>query len=123
MSRKRVSIKPAPMSVELVKRLYDTMTEEGKAMFVDGFHPDDQEMVRKAINRPVGWLIPHTEWTDTECVGKYVKYVAYNPDTADRASRRDTYKPVWKDVGFTDDAIMKVSEAVMQISERSCSNA
>ena len=118
MSRKRVSIKPAPMSVELVKRLYDTMTEEGKAIFVDGFHPDDQEMVRKAINRPVGWLIP--------CYGemgtKFMKYVPYNADTADRASRRDTYKPVWKDVGFTDDAIMKVSEAVMQLSEGSCSN-
>ena len=50
MSIKKVSITPAPMSAELVKSLYEAMTDEGKEKFVDGFHPDYHATVRQIIN-------------------------------------------------------------------------
>lgn len=98
----RVSITPAPMSPELVKSLYDSMTDEGKDQFVDGFHPEDHDKVRRAINRPVGWFIP--QWDR-----KHVKFVRYNPDTADRASRRDNYIPVYSEIECYDDEMLSIA--------------
>ena len=100
----KVSIKPAPMSTELVKRLYDAMTEAGKDEFLTGFHPDDHATVRQLINRPVGWFIPHNTHEN-----KYVKFVGYNPDPADRASRRDYYIPVWTEVECQEDQWMSIA--------------
>lgn len=98
----KVSIKPAPMTPALVQHLYDAMTDEGKAAFLNGFHPDDHETVRRLISRPVGWFIPH--WDN-----KHVKFVRYNPDTADRASRRDNYIPVYAEVECYDDEFLSVA--------------
>ena len=111
MSKKnRISINPAPMSPELVKNLYESMTEEGKEIFVSGFHIDDREEVRRIIERPIGWFVPVDQ--------KHVQFVAYNRDTAHRSKYRDNYIGVYTDAVYqklsSDYLSVKAMESILE---------
>ena len=45
-----INITPAPMSIASAVELYKRMTDEGKAGFVECFNPDDQDMLRRALD-------------------------------------------------------------------------
>ena len=49
MTIEKVCITPAPMSIQQAVAFYQRLTEEGKAGFVEFFHVDDQEVLRKAL--------------------------------------------------------------------------
>ena len=51
-----INITPAPMSIASAVALYKRMTDEGKAGFVECFDPDDQDLLRKALDE-VGELL------------------------------------------------------------------
>lgn len=44
-----INITPAPMSIENAIELYDMLADEGKADFIECFHIDDQDVLRKAL--------------------------------------------------------------------------
>ena len=93
MSKKnRISIKPIPMSPELVNALYESMTEEGREIFVSGFYAEDREQVRRIIERPIGWFVPVDQ--------NHVQFVAYNRDTKFRSKYRDNYIAVYTDAVY-----------------------